>query len=93
VNLVGIVTQTTAAHNASAIAYDNSSGLTSTNVQGAIEELESVLDETIGDNIQASKIKYDDTNTSLGATSVQDAIEIIDSEADRISGEVTSHIK
>jgi len=73
------------------ISYDNTSGLTSTNVQDAIDEVEAKVDDILIDNIPASLIPYEDTSTNLGTDNVQGAVEILDTEADRVSGESGGH--
>ena len=58
------------------VLYDNNnSGLSSTNVQSALDE---IVDD-IGENIPATKVNYDNTSSVLASTNVQTAIdEVID---------------
>ena len=75
---------------ASGISYDNTgSGLTATNVQDAIDEVESNI-PTVPASYAATAITYDPTVTGMSATNVQDAIDelfsLIGSKPDNVSG-------
>lgn len=87
---------------ASEIDYDNTtSGLTATNVQGAIDEVEGRLDtaETgISDHLadavdahDASAISYVNTTSGLAATEVQAAIDEVDGDLDTHIAASTAH--
>lgn len=68
-NGISIATLPTLAIN---VSYDNTtSALTATNVQAAIDELDSILD---GLSFAASNITYDPSSSGLISTNVQDAI-------------------
>ena len=72
------------------IQYDNSSsGLSSTNVKSAIDELDSNLDSHLSDtsnphNVIANQIDYDNSSSGLSSTNVQDAIDEVESKIDSI---------
>lgn len=64
------------------INYDNSqSGLSATNVQAAIDELEDEIDSIVpGGDVDAEDVGYNNITSGLTATNVQDAIdEVVDS--------------
>lgn len=70
------------------ITYDNSaSGLTATNVQAAIDE----LDTAIEGQDEASEISYDNSTSGLTATNVQDAIDEVDGDLDTHISDTTAH--
>jgi hypothetical protein len=65
------------------VTYDNTtSGLTASNLQAAIDELDTRLE---GQD-EASEIQYDNTTSGLTATNVQDAIDENDGRLDTIEG-------
>jgi len=91
----------TDAHDASAISYDNAtSGLTATDVQAAIDELEDEIDNitapvdsvfgrtgavvAVAGDYDADQIDYDNTTSGLTATDVQAAIDELEDEIDNI---------
>ena len=56
------------------VGYDNtSSGLTATNVQDAIDEINGKIPQ--GGSVDADDVTYDNTSSGLTATNVQDAID------------------
>ena len=64
------------------INYDNTqSGLSATNVQAAIDELEDEIDSIVpGGDVDAEDVGYNNITSGLTATNVQDAIdEVVDS--------------
>lgn len=62
------------------VAYDNTtSGLTATNVQDAIDEVNSKIPQ--GGAVQADDVAYDNTSSGLTATNVQDAIDEVSAGA------------
>ncbi|RLC49288.1 MAG: hypothetical protein DRH57_00265 [Candidatus Cloacimonadota bacterium] len=70
------------------ITYDNStSGLSSTNVQDAIDELDDALDNLSTD---AKDINYDNSTSGLSATNVQDALDEIDNNVDSLESDVSN---
>jgi len=74
------LTDTVAAHVASAISYSNStSGLTATDVQAAIDELtvniDDVADQLAALSLTAANISYSNSTSGLTATDVQAAID------------------
>jgi hypothetical protein len=70
------------------VTYDNStSGLTATDVQAAIDEIENIIDNL---SSAASDITYDNGTSGLTATNVQDAIDELENEIDNIVQEATT---
>jgi len=74
------------------IVYDNAtSGLASTNVQAAIDEIDDRLDNVTTPD--ASSVEYDNTSSGLTATNVQSAIDELDSALDNVSAPEASDVE
>lgn len=76
---------------AASVSYDNTtSGLTATNVQAAIDEVDAKVD-AIPSTSSASNVSYSNTNSGLSATNVQAAIdELANEESSTILGTAVS---
>lgn len=67
-------------------AYDNAtSGLTATDTQAAIDEVEGRVD-TLETSVPASNVTYDNSTSGLTATDAQGAIDELDSTLDNLNG-------
>jgi len=83
------------AHDASAISYINSSsGLTATEIQAAIDELDAATDAHLADTVDAhdaTAISYSNATSSLVATDAQAAIDEVEARLDTAQSNITAN--
>jgi len=83
------------AHDASAISYINSSsGLTATEIQAAIDELDAATDAHLADTVDAhdaTAISYSNATSGLTATNAQAAIDEVEARLDTAQSDITTN--